>query len=193
MEDIKEPARKRSEPIRLQKDVAALKELLKGDRRNHAIFILGINTAIRPSGIVSLRVGDVRHLHVGDRFEWGGRGMLLNRPVHDALYLYLEYLKNKNGRIRDEDPLFLSRNGRRRPLAAKSIWNLVRDWCSQAGLKGYYGAHTLRKTFGYHQRTYQGTSLSELQRIFGHRCGSETREYLGLPEEKDVSRILPGV
>lgn len=51
-----------------------------------------------------------------------------------------------------DDDAFLF-NGLRGPAALKvpTLNNLVKDWCSQANLKGNYGSHTLRKTWGYMQ------------------------------------------
>ncbi len=48
----------------------------------------------------------------------------------------------------DNDPLFRSRKGDR--LTVPSINRLVKGWCAAINLKGNYGSHTLRKTFGYH-------------------------------------------
>jgi len=36
------------------------------------------------------------------------------------------------------------------PLTVPTLNNLVKDWCRKVNLKGSYGSHTLRKTWGLH-------------------------------------------
>ncbi|MCD6532579.1 MAG: tyrosine-type recombinase/integrase [Deltaproteobacteria bacterium] len=48
------------EPIRNPKDIKAIKRMLAGNPRDLCIFILGINTNLRASDILNLRVRDVQ-------------------------------------------------------------------------------------------------------------------------------------
>ncbi len=48
-----------------------------------------------------------------------------------------------------QDLLFRSQRGA--VLTAPSVNRLVKSWCRAINLKGNYGSHTLRKTWGYHQ------------------------------------------
>ena len=41
-----------------------------------------------------------------------------------------------------------------------------------------YGSHTLRKTFGYHQRVTFGVSLPVLMETFNHSSQRQTLDYL---------------
>jgi integrase len=52
----------------------------------------------------------------------------------------------------DDAPLFASKKGGN-ALTVQSVNRLVKSWCQQINLNGNYGSHTLRKTFGYMQRT----------------------------------------
>jgi hypothetical protein len=45
---------------------------------------------------------------------------------------------------------------------------LVGEWCEAVNLKGNYGSHSMRKTWGYHQRTRLNTSVAELMVMFNH-------------------------
>ena len=54
----------------------------------------------------------------------------------------------------------------------------VKSWCRTINLKGNYGGHTLRKTFGYHQRVTFGTDLPTLMEIFNHSTQKQTLAYL---------------
>jgi hypothetical protein len=51
-------------------------------------------------------------------------------------------------------------------------------------LSGNYGSHTLRKTWGYHQRTDNDAPVALLMRAYGHASEWQTLEYLCIqPEE----------
>ena len=73
-------------------------------------------------------------------------------------------------------------------LTAPSVHKLVKSWCSEINLKGNYGSHTLRKTWGYHQRVTFGVDLPRLMVCFNHSTQRQTLDYLCIqPEEiKDV-------
>ena len=50
----------RTEPIRKPEDLQAIKELLKDEPRNLAVFTFGVNTALRASDILRTRLCDVQ-------------------------------------------------------------------------------------------------------------------------------------
>jgi len=65
-----------------------------------------------------------------------------------------------------------------------SVHKLVKGWCGEINLKGNYGSHTLRKTFGYQQRVHFGVGLPELMVCFNHSTQKQTLDYLCIqPEE----------
>lgn len=86
----------------------------------------------------------------------------------------------------DDDYLFQSQ--RRDVLTVPSVHKLVKNWCNEINLKGNYGSHTLRKTWGYHQRVTFGIDLPRLIVCFNHSTQRQTLDYLCIqPEEiKDV-------
>ena len=57
------------EPIRTVNAINKIKKALAPSPRNFAIFVVGINTAYRASELLSIRLGQVRHLQPGDRLE----------------------------------------------------------------------------------------------------------------------------
>ncbi len=81
-------------------------------------------------------------------------------------------------------PLFLSRKGG--ALTVESVNHMVKRWCSGVSLHGNFGSHTLRKTWGYHQRIRNDTPVALLMSAFGHASEAQTLAYLGIqPEEID--------
>jgi integrase len=165
------------EPIRKLKDIKAIKKMLANEPRNLALFVVGINTALRASDLSRLTVGQVRYLEAGDTLEIREkktskkRQVTLNKTAVDVI------AKNiKANKLDDDDPLFKSRKGGK--LKVQSIHRLVKGWCREINLKGNYGSHTLRKTFGYHQRVTFGKSLPELCHLFDHSTQQITLNYL---------------
>jgi integrase len=66
---------------------------------------------------------------------------------------------------------------------------MVQRWCDAINLVGNFGAHTLRKTWCYHQRKTFGVSWEVLAKRLNHSSPSITRRYLGVQEE-EVEEIL---
>ena len=177
------------DPIRNLDDLEKIKEVLTGKPRDLCLFVMGINNGLRISDLLSLKVRDVKRLKPGDSLEireskTGKTNVLMiNKSSHKALKRYLE----SSGTSEDE---FLFRSYKtKKALSKYAVNHLIKKWCRLIGLEGNYGAHSLRKTFGYHQRTRFGVGFDILTRRFNHSCPSITRRYLGI-EDKEVNRIL---
>jgi integrase len=75
-------------------------------------------------------------------------------------------------------------------LTVPSVNRLVKQWARAINLPGNYGAHTLRKTFGYHQRVTFGAGIPELMVAFNHSSQRETLDYLCIQPEEIRSLYL---
>jgi hypothetical protein len=65
-----------------------------------------------------------------------------------------------------------------------SVHSLVKSWCRAINLKGNFGSHSLRKTWGYHQRVTFGVDIPRLMVCFNHSTQRQTLDYLCIqPEE----------
>jgi len=171
------------DPIKNLKDIKAIKKLLKDSPRDHALFTMGINTNFRASDLVALTVGQVRPLPVNadlvltEKKTGKERRITLNVACVDAIQNHLAA-----SALDDADPLFKSRKGSR--LTISSVNRLVKCWCAAVNLVGNYGSHTLRKTWGYHQRVSFGSDLPILMECFNHSTQKQTMKYLCIqPEE----------
>lgn len=173
------------EPIRHRREIERIKRLLSGNARNLCLFTLGINTAFRAGELLSLRIGDVAHLKAGQSFDLKQaknkqyRRVSLNKVSKAAIDRWLACHPSPDLNA----PLFISqRSGS--ALGVSAVNQLVKSWCAKAGLGGNYGSHSLRKTWGYHQRIERGTSVALLMRAFGHASEAQTLEYLCIqPDE----------
>ena len=175
-------------PIKRLKDVETIKRMLANEPRNYALFVVGINTALKASDLATLTVSEVRHLKPGDMLNVKGkkhgkkRQITLNKACTKAISKLIEAEA-----LHDDDPLFKSRKKGGR-LTVQSIHRLVKGWCRAINLSGNFGSHTLRKTFGYHRRVTFGRSLNELKKVFAHNSKRVTMEYLCLQSDdgKDI-------
>ena len=176
------------EPIRDEKDIERIKRITYQSPRDHLLFIMGINNGLRISDLLKLKVGDVRGLKPGGMLnitegKTRKRNVLgINKAVHKALKRYLDEVQPA-----DEDYLFRSRKGG--VLDKRSVHRLVNKWAADAGVKGHFGTHTLRKTFGYMHRTKCGTGFEVLATRFNHSSPAVTMRYLGI-SSKEVDDIL---
>ena len=167
------------EPIRRLKDIQAMKQVLAGNPRNLALFTIGINTNLRAGELVQIAVAQVKDLPAGEsiRLEDENTGktreVYLNSACVEAISALIDAENLKSG-----DNLFQSQRGG--ALTATSINRLVKKWCEAINLAGNYGAHTLRKTWGYHQYYTFKTDLSSLMAAFNHATQKQTAEYLEL-------------
>ena len=151
--------------------------------RDLALFTLGINTNLRASDPMRIRVGQVRDLKPGDELEvkekktGKTRRITLNRAAVKAVQGML-----KAEEYHSEDYLLKSRKGP--ALMVPSVHRLVKGWCRAINLKGNYDSHTLRKPWGYHQQVTFGVGLPELMVAFNHSTRRQTLDYLCVqPEE----------
>ena len=175
------------EPIREIEDIRLIKRMLREKPRDLALFTIGINTNLRASDLLKLRVYQVMDVAPGGSIEIKEKKtgkiktVTLNRACVDAIQNLLSKLK-----YHPDDFLFKSKKGP--VLLVPTVHNLVKGWCKAIGLTGNYGSHTLRKTWGYHQRVTFKVDIPTLMVCLNHGSQKQTLDYLCIqPEEiKDV-------
>jgi integrase len=186
----KKGARIAVEPIRSIKDVKSISKLLSGDPRNNLLFVLGVNNGLRTGDLLRLKVGDLKGLKAGDHFniresKTGKSNILVvNKSVSKALKTYLE-----SAELSEDSYLFASRKIKNKPIQIQAVNKLIKGWAKTINLKGNYGAHTLRKTWGYLQRTIHGVGFEIIAKRFNHSNPATTMRYLGI-EDKEVHNTL---
>ena len=183
------------EPIRELKDIKSIKKLLSDKPRDLCLFTLGINTNLRASDLLNITIGQVRNLlkqdgdelHIKEQKTGKPRRITLNKACIKAIHDLLQSHSVDRAAVvvGAGDPLF---QGQRGPLTVPSVNRLVKQWCSAVNLKGNYGSHTLRKTWGYHQRKTFCVDIPTLMVCFNHSTQRQTLDYLCIqPQEiKDV-------
>jgi len=177
------------DPIRRLADIKSIKKLIMDNPRNYLFFVLGINNGLRAGDLLKLKINDVRKLKPGQsiviRESKTGKNniLMINKTVYKALQIFLKSALLDNGEY-----LFASRKTKK-PLTIQSVNALVKKWAREINLSGNYGAHTLRKTFGYIQRTEFGVGFEVLAKRFNHTSPAVTMRYLGLTSD-EVNEVL---
>ncbi len=178
------------QPIRKVADVKAISKMLADKPRDRLLFLMGVNNGLRTGDLLKLKVRDVRNLKIGDSIyikesKTGKSNVLvINKTVHKALKEHLGKIE-----LKDDAYLFASRKRKDKPLNVNSVNRLVKGWTKAINLPGNYGAHTLRKTWGYLQRTVHGVGFEIIAKRFNHSNPAVTMRYLGI-EDREVHDTL---
>lgn len=182
------------EPIRDRKKIAQIKNQLRGQRRcrDLLLFVVGINTALQISDLLELQVADFLddHQHIKQRFwikeqKRGKRQeVVVNTSIREALEeifaAHPEIIGNKNHFIfifNKKDSGFMQ------PIRRGQAWKIIMTICQQVGLRGNFGTHSLRKTWGYHARM-QGVDLALIMHKLNHESIAYNKRYLGITDDE---------
>jgi integrase len=166
------------EPIRDLKKIQEIKKyLLERSYRDYFLFTFGINSGLRISDILPLRVADVKntkHLIIKEKKTGNIRKTLISSTLRQEIDDYTAYMQYT-------DYLFRSQKGNH-PISRVQAWHIINEAAKACGVEGSIGTHTLRKTFGYH--FYQTSKdVAMLQYIFGHSSPSITLRYIGINDD----------
>ncbi|WP_040048107.1 site-specific integrase [Bacillus thermotolerans] len=174
------------QPIRDREKIEAMKRILRGSSlRDELLFTLGINTGLRISDILALRVKDVlKDKRVVERLELRekktGKGrMIVFSPK--TCRLIKRYLEEERANANNNEPLFLSQKGG--PISRQHAYYILNQAARYAGITERIGTHSLRKTFGYFAYK-QGTDLAMIQKLLNHSSQAETLRYIGITQEQ---------
>lgn len=182
-----------TEPI---KDTKELKSLInfyntkKPNTRNYCLIVLGLNTALRISDILSLKwnmIYDFSKKKFKNRIVINEKktGKTNIVPINKKLLICLQklFLKLKSQGC---DYLFTKHTDRSRPLNRTQAYRIVKQAANECNLTGNISCHSLRKTFGFFAWK-QGTQPALLMAIYNHSSYNITQRYLGITQlEKDA-------
>lgn len=165
------------QPIRDIAMIAAMKDvLMKQHYRNYFLFVLGINTGLRISDLLALKVSDVRgksHIVITEQKTGKYKRFRINNDLQQHISKFTV----------DKDRaayLFQSRRGTDR-IHRVQAWKILNAAAEEVGLEEI-GTHTLRKTFGYHfYKQYK--DVAALQEIFNHSSPAVTMRYIGITQD----------
>jgi integrase len=181
------------EPIRDKKKLAQIKNLLRGKRRfrDLLLFVMGINTALRISDLLRLRVGDFldkqrrvkRRFCVRERKRGKRHEVVINNSIREALEEFIAAYPD----IASDPDHFVFFNTQINDFSVRikrgQAWKFIVSVCREVGLRGNHGTHSLRKTWGYHARM-QGVDLALIMHRLNHSSIAHTKRYLGITDDE---------
>lgn len=180
------------EPIRDRKKINDMKIYLKGlSLRDHALFVVGINVALRISDLLKLTWGDVLNedekrfkiIKLREGKTKKNREIELNKSARNSLN---ELLSSLDEYIVD-DYIFKSREGVNKHISRQQALNILKKAARAVEIKDNVGTHTLRKTWGYHAWK-KGFSPALIMETFNHSNLYVTKRYLGIIQE-DINAL----
>lgn len=165
------------QPIRDQEKIDEIKEYFKAESaRNYLLFLMGINTGLRISDILKLKVADVKGQHIIIREQKTNKQkwIRITPSLKREIKIYIEDMQ-------DHEYIFKSRQGVNKPIGRSMAYKILRRAAEKFKLRDI-GTHTMRKTFGYH--FYQQTKdVAMLQELFNHSSPDITLRYIGVNQD----------
>lgn len=174
----------RVEPIRSMVDIDKFKQvLLKKNKRDYIMALIGFNTGLRIGDILSFNVEDVYDKNFINLYEQK-TNKYKRFPIKGIKDEIREYIDEAG--LREGDPLIPSRetdeNGYLKNITTRQAYNVLKEAADEIGID-YFGTHSLRKSFGYHY--YKKTKdVAQLMTIFNHSSQSVTLLYIGVTHEE---------
>jgi integrase/recombinase XerC len=177
---VKGARREEKEPNILYKEqYKALLYEASDNIRDYAIIQTFLQTGIRLSELVNLRVEDIDFEHRILTVRQGKGKKDRQIPlVDEAVKALRNYLRYRNTElIVDDEIFFLAKNGT--SLNVSSVKYIVAKYVKKAGIRKKVSVHTLRHTFGAHKAD-KHMSLATLQELMGHKKKETTLKYIHL-------------
>ncbi len=174
---VKGPVREEKDPQVLYKnEYKALLFEASGNARDYAILQTFLQTGVRVSELVNLKMEDIdftnKMLIVRQGKGKRDRTIPLEAQAVEALK---KYLSTRNGQ--ESEYIFLAKNGS--SLDVRTIRYMVKKYMLKAGINKKASVHTLRHTFGTH-KVDMGMTIPNLRELLGHKKMETTYKYVHL-------------
>lgn len=177
------------QPIRDQKQIDAIKKILKGQSaRDYLLFTLGINSGLRISDLLELKINQIwngsaplDHIEIREKKTKKPKYFKLGENPKKAIKEYIAQLVEYDM----HDPVFCSKKsdkGAAKPISRQQAYNIINNAADLIDITERIGTHTLRKTFGYHAYK-KGYDLAYIQKLFNHSSQAITLEYIGITQD----------
>ncbi|MBM7694522.1 site-specific recombinase XerD [Peribacillus deserti] len=167
------------------------KDLKQHSERDFLLFVMGINTGMKISDMLVIKAGDVvcgknkikTFYEIPCEESVRQKEIYFNSKVRSALEHYLN-----NSGLSPNDYIYASLKTKN-PISRQQAHRIIHDAIDRLGIKGKFGASSMRKTFGYHAYK-KGVSISIIQEHYHHATPSETYKYLGITKEEPARSII---
>lgn len=178
------------QPLRTAEEIKSFREAIEVSsskqfkKRNLFLFNFGINTGLRISDIIKLRVKDVKGKN--DIIVREGKTSKARKIRLTEIKPFIDdYIKD----ITHSEWLFPSRTGDK-PISVTQAYRILAKAAEYDNERQDIGTHTLRKTYGYHY--YKRTkNVAALMEIFNHDSQETTKRYIGITDD-EIAESLEG-
>jgi len=173
------------QPIRSLDKLSDMKWSLKRhcSERDYILFLLGINTGLRVSDLLNLKIKDIKgkkKITVKEGKTEKARTIQLTN-IYDELNDYIKKLEGTEW-------LFPSRKGDK-PITRIQAYRQLNKASEMVDMPDGIGTHTMRKTFGYwHYKQFK--DVAELQKILNHSHPEITLKYIGITDEQIENNLM---
>ncbi|SMG47337.1 tyrosine-type recombinase/integrase [Dethiosulfovibrio salsuginis] len=165
--------------------------------RDCALFMVGINSALRAGDLLGLKVGDIlagsakriqirKEIILVEGKTKKERWIYLPDSAREAVKAYLKVRKDRRGLL-PEQPLWMSTRGKEpKAISYVQVYRTLRWAARRAGADlrlRHIGCHSMRKTYGhwlYYKTEGEPFTLAELMFMYGHSSEQITLRYLGI-------------
>ena len=175
---IEGPIREERDPaILLKTEYKALLQVAGDNPRDFAIVMLFLQSGLRVSELVKLKLQDVdfasREITVRQGKGKKDRVVPLVQQAASALKVYLAM----RDALPEYNEVFIARNGT--SMDVRTVRYRIHKYYKEAGIKKKASVHTLRHTFSTHQ-IHNGLKINQLKEVLGHRRMETTYKYVHL-------------
>lgn len=182
-----------AQPIRSTDDLRNLKRYyreVRPNERNQLLIIMGLNTALRISDILSLKWDSVydfdkkrfnTHIILTEQKTGKSSQIFVNQNIQHSLMMYKESLR-KNGKAPRRYQYIFRHKSKNIPISRIQAFRIIKEAAEYSNIPGVICCHSLRKTFGYHAWK-QGIPPVLLMNIFNHSSYQVTKRYLGIEQD----------
>ncbi|MDN5313523.1 recombinase XerD [Thermoanaerobacteraceae bacterium SP2] len=173
------------EPIRSKDKLEQMYNYLKSKDEKYALlFKFGLNTGLRISDILPIRLNDVftdsgkfrEYLILKEKKTDKEKKIKLNNALRKSIE---QYVKSRN--LSYNDYLFPSRKGGH--LGRVQSYRVLREAANAVGVENF-GTHSLRKTWGYWTYQLSKYNIGLIMDTFNHSSPKITLRYIGVSQDQ---------
>ncbi|MFZ5969755.1 MAG: tyrosine-type recombinase/integrase [Bacillota bacterium] len=173
------------EPIRNKTKIKQMYQYLNGkDPKYGLLFKFGLNTGLRISDILSIKVSDIfngngefrDYLVLKEKKTGKEKKIKINNALRKVLESYL-----KSEKLSPASYVFSSRKGDH--IGRIQAYRVLKEAATLVGIENF-GTHSLRKTWGYWTYKISKYNIGLIMDTFNHSSQNITLRYIGVNQDQ---------
>lgn len=165
------------------------------NKRDRALWILGIKSGLRISELLSLKIGDVfEHGAIGNsvtvkKCNTKGKVESKTLPLTNSAKNAIQDLLNNTGTDNLDLPLFKS-SQRDHAISRMQAHRILRSAFKELKMTGRLGTHAMRKSFAHRVHKAMGGRIEMTQVALAHKSLSSTASYIQVDRDEVEDAIM---